>query len=73
MLSEAAMFQVAYATAHNEHRFSDAFATLDAARTKACELLAEHGSSVVLDIRMGNMVLIGDCEIRAWCAARRPS
>jgi len=65
------MFRVAYATAHGQKRFTDAFATLEEARRKACELLAEHGASVVLDIRMGEtMVLIGDHEIHAWCAER---
>jgi hypothetical protein len=65
------MFRVAYATAHDQKRFTDVFATLDEARRKACELLVEHGTSMVLDIRMGEtMVLIGDHEIRAWCAER---
>jgi hypothetical protein len=74
MLSEDTMFRVAYATAPDERRFSDAYTTLDEARKEACALLAEHGNLLAVDIRMNDtMVLIGADEIRQWCAARKPS
>ena len=67
------MFQVAYATP-NEGRRTESFPTLDEARRRACALLAEHGQALVVDIRMGDaMILIGAVEIRQWCAERAPS
>lgn len=71
MLSEGTMFRVAYAVAPNDRRLTDGFPTLDEARNKACALLAEHGETLAIDIRMGDsMVLIGAHEIRQWCADR---